>query len=455
LTKTLDVDRKHLIRDAQIQEHPIWRRQMDWVERFIVVLRAATTPADYFQLHRALLQTFLSCQQMIERDRGEQQHARAELRAAAQAQPKNEVAVRRLSGLLEAISFHVDTGTALLSVYRTLGDALVWRLLEYNRAALAVLSDGTRVGWLSTGRGLDRELAELEYLWSERGVVAVHADITNCVRYGDLLSIESWRPRKIRLTESKAGRQGPRGRRQLEQLDRIDTVINDGFHPLGDRGEPLAIAQCRVRFETHLRRIREVLSAAKLQSRAAAELEPGLLVEAYDSRDPAGMAPADFGAMNEQDMANRGWHEHDLLRYSTHFRRLRDQRETFGMQLPLALLPFPADDVVGLLMGPLDYMATLNAAVVEERLSDEDVRVEIARGTEAANWFVRAERGAQRITLPSPALDQVLLEGLTIDSLGERIRWFLDDTEQRAGRNSVAVQFVGERDVWEPVSGLT
>src|SRR3954452_4425385 len=104
LTKTLDVDRKHLIRDAQIQEHPIWRRQMDWVERFIVVLRAATTPADYFQLHRALLQTFLSCQQMIERDRGEQQHARVELRAAAQAQPKNEVAVRRLSGLLEAIS---------------------------------------------------------------------------------------------------------------------------------------------------------------------------------------------------------------------------------------------------------------------------------------------------------------------------------------------------------------
>jgi hypothetical protein len=365
------------------------------------------------------------------------------------AQPRDEAVVRKLSGLLEAISFHVDTGTALMSVYRTLGDALVWRLLDYDRAALAVLSDGTRVGWLSTGSGLEQELAELAYLWSERGLMAVHADITNCVRYGDVLSIESWHPRTIRLTESKAGGQGPRGRRQLEQLDRISTLINDGFHPLGDRGEPLAIAQCGVRFDTHMQRIHEVLTAATLQSRATAELEPGLLVEAYDSRDPAGLAPADVGAMNEQEVAERGWKEHDLLRYSTHHRRLRDQRETFGMQMPLALLPFPAEDGVGLLMGPLDYMATLNASLLEERLSGDGVQVEVARGADAADWFLRAERGVQRITLPSPAREHVLLEGLTINSLRERVRWFLDDAERRAGRNSVAVQFTGESAIWE------
>lgn len=105
-------------------------------------------------------------------------------------------------------------------------------------------------------------------------------------------------------------------------------------------------------------------------------------------------------------------------------------------------------------MGPLDYMTTLNAAVLEHRLSGDGLDVTVALSErDAGEWFVRATHGEQRITLPSPAREQVLIEGLTIASLRSRLRWFTDNARRsRPSRNAVAVQFAGEDELWSASS---
>jgi hypothetical protein len=128
---------------------------------------------------------------------------------------------RHLSKLITAINYERQTLAALAATYRSLADAMAWSVLEFNRAVITSVGDGTRVGHLQIGPGLDNELRELEWLWEHRGVFGLLRDI---------LSVELWHPqRSFRLTECKTGGStSGRAAQQFARLERLTALLNDG-----------------------------------------------------------------------------------------------------------------------------------------------------------------------------------------------------------------------------------
>jgi hypothetical protein len=443
-------DQKMLRRDSQIRQHPVWRSEAEFVTAFVSRLRSATAPEDYFRLHEALLVRFLGTQTGIRDLRAQHGQMRGALREARET--GESVQVREQSDLIGAIKWYEESASALLSIYRSLADAMVWYCVEFNRGAITCLGDGERVGWLSDGSGLESELSELHSRWTEDGVFSVLADMTNCVRCCDLLSIEQWQPRRLGLTESKAGMaRGSRSSRQQERLDRLTTLLNDGSHPTAaPDGGPLTLVMCPSAAKTNFAEIDGLLQEAKADTCAAREVEEGVLVEAFDERDPAGLGSIDLRARHDEWMRRLGWEEADCLPYGVQFRRLRDHRQdSFSSQLPISLLPFDPEDVAGLLLGDLDYVTTVNATILERRLSHGGRRAKVARGAAAGESFLTVERGLQRSVVPAPDREMLLIEGLSIPDLDARIQWNLDEgARQRLAKRTMAMGFAADLEIF-------
>jgi hypothetical protein len=308
---------------------------------------------------------------------------------------------RWASGFLTAVDYERDTVRALLSVLRGLADAAVWRLVGYDRGVIAALGEGRRVRHLADTDGLAPELAVLER------TPGVLADLTTCVRHGDVLAIECWEPRRWRVVEVKAGSGGRsrRGRQEV-RLARFEALLNSGVWS-GD-GEPtLRVVECPVPVRTHYAALVALIERARLDGYAMTWLE-------------------------------------DVLRYSTDHRRIRDRRETFPGQAPLALLPYAADITRDICMGGLDVMLTLDARALERRFGERGIEADVAQGDAAGDQFVRCRRGDKGLVVPAPVREQVLIEGWTLDCLVEVVDWTLDRISDQ-----MSVRF-DERHVWEP-----
>jgi hypothetical protein len=94
----------------------------------------------------------------------------------------------------------------VLHALRCVGDGIAWKALRYDRGAISTLGAGRRVGRLSAGRGLDAELRAADEYWSS-GSFAIHNDLTNCLRTGDLtLPFEAGSTVAIREVKAGSGR---------------------------------------------------------------------------------------------------------------------------------------------------------------------------------------------------------------------------------------------------------
>jgi hypothetical protein len=136
----------------------------DWVRD----LRAATRPDDYVELHRTLLNRAYAWQQQDGNHRTRSRQLRDNVKAAKAAEAGADE-LRSLSEEIELARRDREAALAILGILRMLGDALVWRVLRYERPIITVLGTGRAVGRLTEGRGFDAELAEIAYLWRRNG----------------------------------------------------------------------------------------------------------------------------------------------------------------------------------------------------------------------------------------------------------------------------------------------
>lgn len=435
--------------EIQISAHPLYARERASAEAFVVGLRRADAPEDYYQLHRDLLGRCLGCQRFLERCAAELVALRGtigDLKSANESIAKIRPVSRRIAG----VQYDERAAKAVLSLYRTLGDALVWRVLGYRRAVITALGDAPPVRRLASGAGLESEIEEIVWLWEEKGTFAVHTDITNCIRHGDVLSVEHWEPLEICLTEVKASKDVDDASPQMQRLARVTHLANTGFHPEAAEGGPLWIDNSGIAYRTHHEVLADLVALARTNSYVWREIEDGLVIEVYDEANPAGLSRDHFdGRRQEMRAALSSWDEDDLLRYSASGRRLRDRHYTFPSLAPLALFPLGAGDTADLVVGRLDFVTTLNAALLEERLSRTGLTAAVARGKNAYETFLRAERAGYRITVPAVVREQLMIELMTIETLTETLDWFLSDSASRqAGRPAVALAYTGEAGIW-------
>ena len=92
--------------------------------------------------------------------------------------------------LLTRVGKQEITLKAVHHLIRAVGDGIAWRALRYDRGAFTVLGDGERVvARIASGIGRDAELTALANLSEQEGRFAIHNDMTNCLRHGDLTAI--------------------------------------------------------------------------------------------------------------------------------------------------------------------------------------------------------------------------------------------------------------------------
>jgi hypothetical protein len=119
--------------------------------------------------------------------------------------------------------------------------------LGFDRAAVTVLARGNRVARFASGVGFETELPAIEHIWQNEGRVALHNDLTTCLRHGDL-TVPRPDATAVDVYEIKTSKAS----RRTKQDDRIESApefINSGRY-VGPDGRPARIIRLRQRYRT-------------------------------------------------------------------------------------------------------------------------------------------------------------------------------------------------------------
>jgi hypothetical protein len=437
------------VREQRLLNDERWQGERDWLHEFLKQMARASTGDELFAAHVSLVARIRARQDYIVELRErltELSRRRSEL-ACARPKPINEL--RAAQSELAEVEWEADLQRALYWLLLDLGDALAWRSLGFNRAAVTVLGLGNRVAWLSDGKGWDAEKAALGQL-ADQGIHALLNDATTCLRLGDLTCFFEDR---VEIREVKSGRMVPDDDPQQVRLHDAITLINER-HGIVD-GARRAIVRCVEPFETHLDQLPQILKRTRSKGSHVARVSHSQLVLA---RDFARSAPQPF---DEHDArAAAGWPASDIVvDWGTSLRRMRDRHHKFPYLAPLALLPLDAEDATDLLLGQLDYATWVNISSIARLLRGRGLVAEPFGPPESERWFLLAgrQRGSTLSTVHIAAhlREQLAIELMTppyVAKLADTLLSALEETPELADEQTMVAPG-DERAVWQPPSG--
>ena len=441
-------NREELAREQRLLNDERWQGERDWLRGFLTRMARASTGDELFAAHVALVARIRARQDYIvelRERRTELSRRRSEL---ARARPKPIGELRELQAELAEVDWEADLQRALYWLLLDLGDALAWRSLGFNRAAITVLGLGNRVAWLSDGKGWDAETAALDQLANE-GIYALLNDATTCLRLGDLTCFFEDR---VEIREVKAGRMVPDDDPQQVRLHDAITLINESQGIVD--GARSAIVRCGEPFETHLDQLPQILNRARTKGSYVARVSRSQLVLARDFA--SGVAQP----FDERDArAAAGWPATDIVvDWGTSLRRMRDRHHKFPYLAPLALLPLDVEDATDLLLGQLDYATWVNVSSVARLLQGRGLLAEPFGPPESERWFLLAgrRRGSTLATVHIAAhlREQLAIELMTppyVAKLADTLLSALDETPELADEQTM-VSPGDERAVWQAPS---
>jgi len=412
---------------------------LEFVER----LQRASAPEEFVNLHRDVLIEFGARQSaagdVLPQARSE---ARATIAELARQNPKPLDQIREQQELLERVTRQERIADAMQHTLRQIGDGIAWRALRYDRRAITVLGAGERVGRLAEGIGLDAELAQLGDLWEKEQVFAIHNDLTNCLRHGDLTAIRPGESNlDVTVIEVKASK-----RRDDTQLQRLATAIET-------LADDRRFDYVPVRYRTFLANVPALIATAKRRGHAWTRPAPYLVVSAVDYRVCAGRENELLTPRIAEMRERVGWFDGGLatLDWTASLRRMRDRRDSFSSLAPLTIFPLPPDDVTDLVMGFVDLSVNLNLEMLERTLGRGGLAVRVARPPESERLFLEASRGPNGVLVPPHVREQMMTELTTPYTVRRAIEAVLNRqlaAPETAGDSRLVV-FADEERVWE------
>ena len=431
-----------LVNDARWQDE---RSPFVWL---IENLRRANTDEQYRDLFRELLGRLRLRQDRVESVRGPRTAARDSQRTLAQQQPKDLDALRRVQETLLELEREEYLHQGIRELLLDYGDALAWRRLKYDRAAIAVLAQGTVVGWLSDGPGWQAELRALEEVWQE-GALAILNDATTCLRHGD---ITCFFPDRIELREVKAGKPAAATSPQMRRLSSVVDFINVGHAAID--GNRRSLVRSGHAYRTHLAKLADLLVSAWNDGQCELRVSHAQFVVCRSLTQPG-------GAHEYTDEAVRratGWADSDVvLSTGTTYRRMRDRHKRFSYVSPLTLLPVPVELLINVLFGALDFTTWVNVSSVARALvlRGFDEAVPIAppdSGDAFLRVGLRRERDLLELQVAPHLREAMALELMTTQSLLDHIhagfRYVAQEAEVRQEQPLIVAS--SETDTWEP-----
>jgi hypothetical protein len=137
-------NREELAREQRLLNDKRWQGEREWLSGFLARMAGASTGDELFAAHVSLVARIRARQDYIvelRERRTELARRRSEL-ASARSKPIGQI--RGVQAEFAEVEWEADLQRALHWLLLDLGDALAWRSLGFNRAAITVL--GSEIG---------------------------------------------------------------------------------------------------------------------------------------------------------------------------------------------------------------------------------------------------------------------------------------------------------------------
>lgn len=359
--------------------------------------------------------------------------------------------IRELQRQLTLLKLQQRVTRALRHATRTIADGVAWKALRYDRMAIAVLGQGRRVGRLALGIGFDTEAAMLKAYW-DLGVLALHNDLTNTLRHGDLTLVRwpSGGELEADVKEVKAGRVDPDSA-QMRRIGDVIAFLQKGEHPTLADGRPLRVLRLPQRYRTHQANLASVIHRARRVGFAWESPSPCLAIMAVDFGRAGGQIRRVVGRGHAEMERRLGWWRAGSLEpfvWTSSLQRMDDRRNTIASIAPVTIFRMPPEDVVDVLLGFVDYVVYLNDSVLGRIFARHGIKVKIARPPQSERVFLEAERGTRGVGVPGAARVQMMLELMTPASLVTLVSANLDAAQGATIDQRWIVVFEHEAAVW-------
>jgi hypothetical protein len=431
--------KKQIEREIAILDTPAYGEARESFLGYVERLQEARTANDLRALQRDLILDVNGRQKavagVVEQRRSEA-NARIDHLRGLKPKPTSELA--QAQAILQGAELARAVGKALQHATRVLADGIVWRALDYDRSMISVLGKAQPVAQHANDDGFLAELAALELVDEQPGVLGIHNDTTNCLRRGDVTAIVEREGRRIAIPqEVKSGRGNAREQvvRIKEALEMIET--RRFFVP--------------THLETHLAMLAELISEAREHGYANVRLGC-VFLQVTDYRHWVGRE-TDLSSMTARSLREVGWNWDFVSRGMSSVSRIRDRGNPVVELAPLSIFPLPPDDVADLLLGFIDTSVHLNKQLLGLLFADRGMRANFIAGPDAAQYFLEARRGWRGFLMPAYVREQMLHELITADTVVGIADWILSSGRTREWvslEKAPIVGFQNERMVWSP-----
>jgi hypothetical protein len=239
---------------AAVMNHPAQRASFGRIAGLIGDLRACEQPGDFYEFQRRLFGHLYQ----IEERRGQCSRMIKRLRRG-QGSPQDAPPPPHSGDPCTAESWELEAyiSERVARQLRMVGDGLAWRCFGYDRRVILTLCRNASPGPMYGKDGLPYELGRIQELWENDGHFALHHDLTNCLRIGDLTEFTEagmW------LREIKR-----KPHTEKAQMDRaqaaVDALMHGGELPGPRRGARLI--QLTEPYVTNLAQLAELIQKAK------------------------------------------------------------------------------------------------------------------------------------------------------------------------------------------------
>jgi hypothetical protein len=268
------------------------------------------------------------------------QSSEREFRNTAAANPSKEERFE--------LELAADVCRALAHTIKIIGDGIAWRALDFDRPLLHEIAFAPHAGHSSRETLIVETRSAGEHL-VETGEYVILTAITNCLRYGDFISVAA---DSIGIHEVKAGKGSAGSGRATRQRRRTRDLVE--FLRRGARATESGIyklARLKCKPVSHLSAAADVCRSARGVGSAYARLSDALAVEAVDI----------------QIMADRfeagGWRLSDPFKQSPHAGAMHSLNNfgRFSPNIaPYSVYPLDDQDRVGAMSGGLWLISYIN-----------------------------------------------------------------------------------------------
>lgn len=237
------------------------------------------------------------------------------------------------------------------SKLKDVGDALAWKLFDYNRSAIYLFSDHKESGFIQQ-EGLSAELFTLLTRYYNDGEFPILNCVTNCLRYGDIVSKTEQAVFDVVEVKSGARCARKRGPKQLKAIDEVITFLNESYKK--EKGREWLILPLNYYPQNYFKKLSDLISVANKKGYAFNKLNE----YSYTTVINFEKIEDDKDLSNDFDLQHRnlskGWNG-----FTQGFSNY-DRFDFSPIIMPYSLFPFSEKTCVDLMFGSLSVTTYIN-----------------------------------------------------------------------------------------------